>query len=222
MKVVLNGINDSLMKRRGNIYQYTVNIKNNGIFKLDHQQIFEKGIELLPNEIRRTLKQKGYYLLQENNSIPFNNLQFPTSNKKIQIGFLNFDFEKEIIDNLKKTSKNEFFLITPSNKYFLHSQLGELHSEKLDVFNNIYIHSDDLERLGLEENEKVLVKNKKHSSSYFIKSDTSLKKGVVCIHSGPSSFLTETNVNHFTPATPEILGYSGSYNSAKVKIEKME
>jgi anaerobic selenocysteine-containing dehydrogenase len=51
---------------------FNLNINNKEIFKADHPQLFEKCFELLPKEIRRILKQKGFYLLHKRDSIPFN------------------------------------------------------------------------------------------------------------------------------------------------------
>jgi anaerobic selenocysteine-containing dehydrogenase len=189
-------------------------------YNASHQEIYDNCLGLLSPEIREKLERDGYYLLHTQKTIPFNDLSFPTSSGKIDLSSINFKFEKEVIKYLIEKEENEFFLITPSYKYFLHSQLGELHSNKLGVFNNIYLNSKDIEKLNpnIKQNMKVLVENERYSAYYVLKEDDSLKVGVACIYSGPSSPSSGTNANFFTPTQPETLGFSGTYNSAKIRI----
>ena len=160
----------------------------------------------MPSKIQKYIDLQGYYLLFDNNSVPFNNLEFPTSNYRIQARGPHFKFGKNELKRKFNKKKNEFLLITPSHYYFLHSQFGQLNTKYLEVF------------IGSE----VLVSNEYGNEVYVLAESPNLKPGTALIYSGLSSTLKKNpNVNNFIPDNPEELGYSGAYNSAIVKITKV-
>lgn len=195
--------------------------ENSSIFQESEQTIFNNCIKMLPLEIQNDLKSQGYYLLFDGDKVPFNNLKFPTPNNHIQAKGLHFKFGENELKRKLNLDKNEFMLISPSHSYFLHSQLGPLNSKYLDEFSKIFISLEDINRLNLEIGSEVLVSNKYGSEIYTLAESSELKTKTALIYSGLSSSLKgNPNVNFFIPDKPEELGFSGSYNSAIVRINK--
>ncbi|MDX1797776.1 MAG: molybdopterin dinucleotide binding domain-containing protein, partial [Candidatus Lokiarchaeia archaeon] len=200
-----------------------LDFKKLDIFQESEETIFRNSIRLLPSKIQENLQSKGYYLLFGLDSVPFSDLQWPTSNNRIQALGANFTFgEKELMRKLNM-EKNEFILISPSHFYFLHSQLGQLNQKYLNEFSKIFLTSKDIQILGLEEGSKVKVSNEYGSGIYILAESPKLKPKTALIYSGLSSSTQEgINVNFFIPDKPEELGFSGVFNSAIVKIEKID
>ncbi|MFX1501132.1 MAG: molybdopterin-dependent oxidoreductase [Promethearchaeota archaeon] len=192
------------------------------IFQESEESIFKNCIKRLPLKIQEELNTKGYYLKFDSNSVPFNKLKFPTPNNQIQaIGPL-FNFGKKELERKLKRSSNEFLLISPSHFYFLHSQLGQLNSRYRDEFRKIFLTSEDIKSLDLELGSEVLVSNEFGTGIYILAESPILKPRTALIYSGLSSSSKKNpNVNHFIPDKPEELGFSGAYNSAIVKIQKL-
>lgn len=193
------------------------------VFNESEEQIFNKCLRLLPAKVYEDLKSNGYYLLHSQTEIPFQNLKFPTPNNKIQAGVVDFEFGKKEYERKFNRELNEFILITPSHGYFLHSQLGQLNNQYLKDFGRIYLNSNDIAILDLKVGEKVHISNEYGSAHYLVAEHRALKSGIALIYSGASSPNdSNVNVNIFTPDIPENLGKSGSYNSAIVRIQKLE
>ncbi|GAI16564.1 unnamed protein product, partial [marine sediment metagenome] len=55
------------------------------LFQETQEEIFKKCVELLPKEVQQSLKLNGYYIPFGINDIPYEDLNFPTFNGKIQI-----------------------------------------------------------------------------------------------------------------------------------------
>ncbi|MFX1494442.1 MAG: molybdopterin-dependent oxidoreductase, partial [Promethearchaeota archaeon] len=161
-----------------------IGFKNDPIFNEDEVSIYNKCLTLLPLEIQKSVDDQGYYLLFDQNSVPFKTLHFPTPNGRIQIHNIQFDFGKEQLEDRLECKKNEFLLITPSHKYYIHSQFGQLHPEYLEVFQKIFLCSLDIEKLGFKIGEKVLVSNDLGSATYFLEENNTLNSGVALIYSG--------------------------------------
>lgn len=196
---------------------------NDKVFQESEVTIFKNCLKMLPLKIQESIKKLGYYLLFDKDSVPFNNLEFPTSNNRIQAKGPHFEFGE--IELKRKLSKkmNEFLLISPSHFYFLHSQLGQVNIRYLDEFNKIFLTPEDIEALDLKIGDKVLVSNEYSTGVYILAESSILKHRTALIYSGLSSTLKENlNVNHFTPEKPEELGFSGAYNSTLVKIIKIK
>ncbi|MFX1325510.1 MAG: molybdopterin-dependent oxidoreductase, partial [Promethearchaeota archaeon] len=193
------------------------------VFNETEEQIFNRCLGLLPAKVYEDLKSNGYYLLHSHTEIPFQNLKFPTPNNKIQAGVVNFEFGKKEYERKFNRKRNEFILITPSHGHFLHSQLGQLNNQYLKDFDRVYLNSNDIAILDFEVSEKVLISNEYGSAHYLVGELSALKSGVALIYSG-ASFSNESNVNVniFTPDIPEKLGNSGSYNSAIIRIQKID
>jgi len=195
---------------------------NDKVFHESEVTIFKNCLKMLPLKIRQSIENLGYYLLFDNDSVPFNNLAFPTSNNRIQAKGPHFNFgENELKRKLYK-KKNEFLLISPSHSHFLHSQLGQINIRYIDDFNNIFLTPEDIEALDLKKGDEVLVSNEYNTGVYILEESSVLKNGTALIYSGLSSNLKESlNVNHFTLDEPEELGFSGAYNSTLVKVTKI-
>ncbi|MFX0007798.1 MAG: molybdopterin-dependent oxidoreductase [Promethearchaeota archaeon] len=197
--------------------------KNHDIFQESEETIFRNSIRMLPSKIQENLQSKGYYLLFGLDSVPFSDLQWPTFNNRIQVLGSNFTFgENELMRKLNM-EKNEFILISPSHFHFLHSQLGQINQRYLNEFSKIFLTSKDIQILDLEEGSKVKVSNEYGSGIYILAESQKLKPRTALIYSGLSSSTQEgINVNFFIPDEPEELGFSGVFNSAIVKIEKID
>ena len=192
-------------------------------FQESEETIFDNCLKMLPLKIQEYIDLQGYYLLFDNNSVPFNNLKFPTSNYRIQARGPHFKFGKNELKRKFNKKKNEFLLITPSHYYFLHSQFGQLNTKYLEVFSKIFLTSENIKALDLVIGSEVLVSNEYGNEVYILAESPNLKPGTALIYSGLSSTLKKNpNVNNFIPDDPEELGYSGAYNSAIVKITKVK
>lgn len=192
------------------------------VFQESEESIFKNCLKLLPLKIQESIKKLGYYILFDFDSVPFNNLEFPTSNNQIQAKGPHFKFGENELKRKISKKKNEFLLISPSHFYFLHSQLGQVNIRYLDEFSKVFLTPEDNEALGLKTGDKVLVSNEYNTGVYILEESSILKRGTALIYSGLSSTLKENlNVNHFTPEKPEELGLSGAYNSTLVKITKI-
>ena len=93
----------------------------------------------------------------------------------------------------------------------------------MNEFNKIFLTSEDIETIDLEIGGKVHVSNEYGSGIYILTESPILKPRTALIYSGLSSTSHESpNVNYFVPDKPEELGFSGAYNSAIVKIKKLD
>ncbi|NVM34960.1 MAG: molybdopterin-dependent oxidoreductase [Candidatus Lokiarchaeota archaeon] len=193
------------------------------VFQESEESIFKNCLKMLPLKIQESIDKLGYYLLFDFDSVPFNNLKFPTSNNQIQAKGPHFKFGENELKRKFSNKINEFLLISPSHFYFLHSQLGQVNIRYLDEFSKIFLTPEDIEALGLKTGDKVLVSNEYYTGVYILAELPILKHGTALIYSGLSSTLKENlNVNHFTPDKPEELGFSGAYNSTLVKITEIK
>ncbi|MFX0140213.1 MAG: molybdopterin-dependent oxidoreductase [Candidatus Hodarchaeota archaeon] len=201
---------------------WKIGFEDSLIFKESEETIFNNCLKMLPSNIQEDLNLQGYYSLFDNESIPFNNLKFPTPNNRIQANGPHFEFGRNELKRRLIRKKNEFLLISPSHFRFLHSQLGQLNNKYRDVFSNVYLTSEDIKALDLVIGDEILISNKYATGVYSLAESPVLKPGMALIYSGLSSTSEGTpNVNFFTPDQPEDLGFSGAYNSAIIKITKI-
>lgn len=201
---------------------WKLGFEDSSIFQESEETIFNNCIKMLPLAIQKDLNTKGYYVLFNNEDVPFNNLEFPTPNNHIQAFGPHFKFGENELKRKLNMKKNEFLLISPSHLYFLHSQLGQLNTRYLNEFSKIFLTSEDIETLNLKIGCKVLVSNEYGSEVYNLAESPILKPKTALIYSGLSSTSEgNPNVNCFIPGTPEEMGFSGAYNSAIVKIKKL-
>ncbi|MFX1454201.1 MAG: molybdopterin-dependent oxidoreductase [Promethearchaeota archaeon] len=195
---------------------------NSTLFIESEEMVFNKSLSILPSKVKKDLLKNGYYLLFNQEQIPFNNLQFPTSNHKIQIQHLNFDFENDLINQKLNREQNEFILISPSHPYYLHSQLTQLNTKYTQDFGKIFLSPNDINTLELQLEDEVMVSNEFGSARYILSELKSLKPGTALIYSGGNSaYCKRPNVNIFTSDIPEELGLSGAYNSTKIQIQRI-
>ncbi|MFX1259954.1 MAG: molybdopterin dinucleotide binding domain-containing protein, partial [Promethearchaeota archaeon] len=173
-------------------------------------------------EIRYNLRNKGYHIPFDIDNIPFNDLKFPTSNGKIQISNFHIKLFNPTTDILLHRNNDEFYLLSPSHKYFIHSQFGEIYGEFKKDFTKVFLNPIDIETLRLKPNEEVLVSNDFGKAKYILDQKDSLKPGTALIYSGSPFIDTKyKNVNFLTPDKPEESGLSGAYFSTIIKISKI-
>ncbi|MFX1388792.1 MAG: molybdopterin-dependent oxidoreductase [Promethearchaeota archaeon] len=190
-------------------------------YQESEETIFKNCIKMLPLNIQKELKSKGFYLFLDNNDVPFEDLKFPTPNNKIQTIGPHFNYEKPELIRRTNLKNDEFKLITPSHPHFLHSQLGLLNSKYIDDFSKVYLSPRDIERIGLKIDSEVIVSNEFGKGLYKLAESSILKSRTALIYHGLSSDLKgSANANFFIPDKPEELGLSGVYNSAIVRIIK--
>jgi len=194
--------------------------KDDPLFQESEESIIQKSLELLPLNMSKDMKKNGYHVFFRPNDVAFGDLIFPTLNGRIQLHSPYFKFGKTEFQNQIKREKNTFLLITPSHKFFIHSQLGQIQSKYLYEFNKVYINPSDIENLNLQVGEEVLISNVFGSEKYNVEESKSLKEGVALIYSGCPMDCTR-NVNTLISDKPEELGFSGAYNSAIISITKL-
>ncbi|MGV9141560.1 MAG: molybdopterin dinucleotide binding domain-containing protein, partial [Promethearchaeota archaeon] len=197
-------------------------LNKEGQFKPSQEDLFFSCLKLLPNHIRKDLNKQGYHLLFKEDEVPYNDLYFPTSDQKIHVPLNTFNFKTFEQKRLDKLGSRELFLISPSHRRFLHSQLGLIQGEYLRDFNKIFLSSMDIVNFRINIGDLVEVFNERGSAKYEVDEMRSLKKGVALIYKGQPSKINENkpSVNIFTPSQKEKLGHSGSYFSTIVKISK--
>jgi anaerobic selenocysteine-containing dehydrogenase len=199
-----------------------IGYKDSITFQESETTIFKNCLEMLPSKIKKEIDSQGYYLLFDNISVPFSNLIFPTPNNRIQAIGPHFEFGGNELKRRFRRARNEFLLISPSHFHFLHSQLEQLNMKYRDVFSNIFLTLEDIQALDLVIGDHVRVSNEYATEVYSLAESPILKPGTALIYSGLSSTSEGTpNANYFTPDKPEDLGFSGTYNSAIVKITKL-
>ena len=188
-------------------------------FHEDQKTILENCINLLPEQIKNDVLNQGFHVLFKENEVPLKEQFSLSSNKKISINLKiisNNPFIPELCE------ENEFYLISPSHKSYIHSQFGQIQNSNLDDFEKIFLHPLDIKRLDLPLNKKVLVSNRYGEAKYILNELEGLRPRVSLIYSGsPLVSGKGTNVNLFTPQDPEKSRLSGSYNSAVIKISRL-
>jgi anaerobic selenocysteine-containing dehydrogenase len=130
--------------------------QNDSIFQESQKEIFDRCVDLLPREIRENLRDKGYHIPFSVNEIPFDDLQFPTHNGKIQVNPSYFALTDLKLDLQMPRNRNEFYLLSPSHKYFIHSQFSEIHGIYENEFDKVYLNPIDIKSLELKPNQEVL------------------------------------------------------------------
>jgi len=199
-----------------------IGYENSPIFKETEEEIYNKSLSMLPSMISKNLRANGYHLLFTQQEVPFNNLEFPTPDHKIQLRNLRFDFGKEFLNQKLNRKLDEFVLISPSHSHLLHSQLGRINSQYCKDFNKVFLSPEDIRALQLKVGENLVVSNEFGTNNYNLDELKTLKPGTALIYSGGGSPYGERpNVNLFTPDVPEELGLSGAYNSTIIQIRRI-
>jgi len=192
------------------------------LFQEKEEEIFNYCLNMLPQTIQKELKDNGYYIHFNRNFVPFENLEFPSENNQIRTLGPHFKFGSKVLTQRLERNKNEFLLLTPAHPHLLHSQLKQLHLKFITDFDHIFLPLKDTNNLNLTTGDRVLVSNNYGSAEYNVMESTSLKSGTALIYSGLSSSLKgHANANLFISEKPEELGLSGAYNSAIVKVSKI-
>lgn len=198
-----------------------IRLEDNTLFQETQEEIFEKCTGLLLPEVQQSLKLNGYYIPFGVNDIPYEDLNFPTFNGKIQIKGSNLKLFDPKLDFLLHRSQNEFYLLSPAHKYYIHSQMGEIHKEFENVFGKIFLNPYDIELSNLKLNEEVLVSNKFGEAKFILDQNYNLKSGIALIYSGlPFADSKYENVNFFTPEKSEESELSGAFFSVTVRLSK--
>jgi anaerobic selenocysteine-containing dehydrogenase len=201
---------------------FGMNWKKFTTFQEKDSEIVERCLNLLPDIVRNNIKSKGFHILFKKEEIPYQNLLFPTIKGKIHFKNICLNFGTEHLNEKLHKLSDEFLLITPSYKHFLHSQLGQINNTFLKVFEKVYLNPIDIEKLKLKIGKQVKVSNDLGNATYILEGFDSVKPGVALIYSGsPMGSPKNYNPNIFISEKAEQLGYSGVYNSAIVKVEKI-
>jgi anaerobic selenocysteine-containing dehydrogenase len=186
------------------------------------EDIYKNCINLLPKVVQQSLERDGYYIPFRLNDIPYEDLNFPTFNGKIQIQKSTLELFDPKRKYLLQRGQNELYLISPAHKYFIHSQMGEIHKEYNEDFSKIFLNPSDIELIGLKTKDVVLVSNKFSEGKFIIDENFALKSGTALIYSGlPYPNSSSKNANFFTSEKPEESELSGAYFSVIVKITKI-
>jgi anaerobic selenocysteine-containing dehydrogenase len=189
-------------------------------FQDTQKTIFKNSIQLLPQDIKQNVINQGYHVLFKKDDAPLKELFSLTSTKKIKV---NTKILSQDPFTLEPKDINDFYLISPSHKEYIHSQFGQINRKSLGDFQYVFLHPLDIKRLNFQENEKVLVSNRYGKAEYVIDKFEQLRSGVALIYSGsPLHSAKGINVNLFTPQNPEKSRLSGSYNSTMIKISKID
>lgn len=189
-------------------------------FQESQRMIMEKSIKMLPKMMQKDIEKNGYHLLFDEDYVPIKEVPFLSQSFKIKMDF-NLLIEEFINNKSFSENSNQFYLISPSHIQFLHSQLGQIHSNYLSHFEKIFLHPSDIKRLKFRINKEVTISNRYGEANYILDEKVDLKPGVALIYSGsPFGFDRNNNVNIFTPQTPEKSHFSGSFNSAIIKISQ--
>ena len=200
-----------------------LNWNNDPEFHESEDSILQNCIDILPSKIRDDIKRRGYHVIFKHYDIPFENFKFPTENNHIQLSNFQFFFGIYELEERLKRDKNEVLLITPSFKQYIHSQLGQIHPNYLDIFEKVYLSQSDLNKFKLKHGESVIVSNEYGRGEFIVEESRLLRSGVAMIYSGsPLNSANRINVNALIGDRPEELGFSGSYNSATVRINKVK
>jgi len=196
--------------------------EDNKLLRETQEEIFEKCFDLLPKETQQKLRLNGYYIPFGIDDVPYKDLNFPTFNGKIQIQSSHLDLFDPRLNFLLHRTQNEFYLLSPAHKYFIHSQMGEIHKEFENVFGKFFLNPRDIESLGLNLHENVLVANKFGEAKFTLDQNDALKSGTALIYSGlPFANSLYENVNFFTAEKPEESELSGAYFSVIIKVSKI-
>jgi anaerobic selenocysteine-containing dehydrogenase len=182
--------------------------------------IVKNCLNLLPMKIKENLNAQGFHLLFDKEDIPYKNLNFPTKNNLIQLNNISFEFSNEDLNRKFRRRLNEFLLITPPPSDYLHSQLGHIEENLLNIFEKIYLNQIDIEKLDLKIGKAVSVYNNLGNALYIVEKSEIIKPGLAIIYSG-SPMAKHPNPNLFTSDIPEEIGFSGAYNSALVRVKKV-
>ncbi len=178
--------------------------------------VVDHCIDLAGEDVKRDLLTKGYHLFVDEGMVLFEDLRFPTVDGKIQASI-----PQVLVAPDSNRQANEFFLITPMHRQFIHSQLGEVNDLARNDFDYVYLHPSDISTLSLKKGDRVMVGTGSTNRPYILSSNPDLKPGTAMIYSGgPSKADGLRNANFFTPGTPELLGGSGSYNAGKIQVFK--
>ncbi len=195
------------------------------LFEGNDGELLDKCLEIAGKKITSEVLENGYSLFFQEDSVFFKDLIFPTPSKKIDLSQISLRLPdppvkfKFLEDHIGK----EFLLLTPNHPRFLHSQLGVLNKNFYLEFEKVFVSEDDLKELKCKPGDVVVVFNQFGESEFDIDTLKSLQSGVALIYSGgPIRSNDKRNPNYFIPGTPEDLGHSGSYNSARIRIKKIK
>jgi len=187
------------------------------LFTENDSSIVNQCLSIVGPEVQQDVLTRGYHLFVNQDTVPFDDLQFPTPNHRIQVTVPNIS-----VSHLFDRKPGEFFLITPQHERFIHSQLGEINQDHAGDFDAVYLHPDDIAMIGADDGCIVEVSSGASNIPYTLLADSHLKPGTALLYSGGlSADNGKRNANFFTPGTPEALGHSGSYNSGKIMINRV-
>ncbi len=195
------------------------------LFEGNDSDLLDKCLEIAGKKIKTEVLKNGYSLFFREDSVFFKDMIFPTPSKKIELSqiSLNLPDPPVIFKFPEDRGSEEFLLLTPNHPRFLHSQLGVLNRKFYLDFEKVFVSERDLTKLKCKTGDTVIIFNQYGKSEFLIDALKSLQSGVALIYSGGPIRSNDTrNPNYFIPDTPEELGHSGSYNSARIRIKRIK
>ena len=192
------------------------------LFEGNDSDLLDKCLEIAGKKIKTEILENGYSLFFQKDSVFFKDMIYPTPSKKIELSqiSLNLPDPPVIFKFPEDHDSQEFLLLTPNHPRFLHSQLGVLNRKFHSDFEKVFVSKQDLIKLKSKTGDIVIVFNQYGKSEFLIDTLKSLQSGIALIYSGgPIRSNDKRNPNYFIPDTPEELGHSGSYNSARIRIK---
>ena len=116
-----------------------------------------------------------------------------------------------------ENNENGFVLISSAVSQYTNSQFQEVYGP---VPAQIYLHPEDMDRLGIKEGEKVAVYNSKAGVLLIAKKDDALQRGMVW---APRNLIGLNGVplNQLAEPSPPRIGKGSTYNSLAVWIKKV-
>jgi anaerobic selenocysteine-containing dehydrogenase len=200
-------------------------LQSMNLFEGKDSDLLDKCLEIAGKKAKTEVLENGYSLFFQEDSVFFKDKIFPTPSTKIELSHISLKLPDPpvIFKFPEDNTSKEFLLLTPHHPRFLHSQLGVLNRKFYPDFEKVFVSEQDLEKLKCKTGDIVIVFNQYGKSKFLINSLNTLQSGVALIYSGgPIRSNDKRNPNFFIPDTPEELGHSGSYNSARIRIKKIK
>ncbi|GAB4314107.1 MAG: molybdopterin oxidoreductase family protein [Promethearchaeota archaeon] len=192
-------------------------------FRGTERELLDRCLEVLPGEVRADLLERGYHVATGTAEVWYSSGRFPFP---FQPGAPPDPFE--FLDRLATVAAGrpgEFALLTPCPPDHLHSQLDQVARDKArEPFGKLFVSPADAEALEARPGEVVVVETVggQASGEFRLATWEGLRRGVAVAYSGgPDLSGGRYNANFFTPAEPEELGGSGTYNGGRVVVRPL-
>ncbi len=113
-------------------------------------------------------------------------------------------------------NEDGFVLISSAVSQYTNSQFQEVYGP---VPAELHLPPEDMERLGIQENDRVVVSNGRAQVELLAKEDDSLQPGMVWAPRNTVG-LNDVSLNQLIEPRPSVIGKGSTYNSVRVSISK--